>query len=97
MEARIKSMESAIIASGLRGTADLGAKEEDESFDKIEIQARLSNQISNLVIDSKGSPNFIGKESAFNDTNRHFRLRPLLRPSVWIFAFFSTRVSMDFK
>lgn len=59
MEARIKSMESAIIASGLHGIVE-PAEDEEGSSDKIESQARLSNQLSNLVIDSKGSRNFIG-------------------------------------
>lgn len=71
MEDRIKRMESAIIASGLQGPAGLvDVKEEEEeeeeegeektSSDKIESQAKLSNQLANLVIDSNGSTNFIG-------------------------------------
>lgn len=68
MEDRIKRMESAIISSGLQGPAGLvDAKEEEEeeggektSSDKIESQAKLSNQLANLVIDSNGSTNFIG-------------------------------------
>jgi len=63
MEDRIKRMESAIItASGLHETAELveGKEEEKSSSDKIESQAELSNQLSNLVIDPNGSSNFIG-------------------------------------
>jgi inner membrane protein involved in colicin E2 resistance len=69
MEDRIKRMESAIIASGLQGPAGLvdvkEEKEEEEeeektSSDRIESQAKLSNQLANLVIDSNGSSNFIG-------------------------------------
>lgn len=62
MEDRIKRMESAIITSRLHGTADPveGKEEEKSSSDKIESQARLSNHLSNLVIDSNGSPKFIG-------------------------------------
>jgi hypothetical protein len=67
MEDRIKRMESAIISSGLQGPAGLvDAKEQEEegeektSSDKIESQAKLSNQLANLVIDSNGSTNFIG-------------------------------------
>ena len=63
MEYRIKRMESAIISSGLHGTAEpVEEKEEEErsSSDKIESQAELSNRLSNLVIDPNGSPNFIG-------------------------------------
>jgi hypothetical protein len=56
-------MESAIIASGLQDM------KEEASFDRIETQARLSNQISNLVLDSKGSPNFIGMSQALLSTN----------------------------
>jgi hypothetical protein len=67
MEERIKRMESTIIASGLQGPAGLvNVKEEEEeeeektSSDRIESQAKLSNQLANLVIDSNGSSNFIG-------------------------------------
>jgi hypothetical protein len=64
MEDRIKRMESAIITSGLHGTAEpVEGKEEEKSFfDKIESQAELSNHLSNLVVDPSGSPNFIGME-----------------------------------
>ena len=66
MEDRIKRMESAIISSGLHGTAEPaeGKEEEEEknSSDKIESQAELSNHLSNLVIDPSGSPNFIGTQ-----------------------------------
>lgn len=76
MEERIKRMESTIIASGLQGPAGLvdvkEEKEEEEektSSDRIESQAKLSNQLANLVIDSNGSSNFIGmycfQQSAF--------------------------------
>ena len=63
MEDRIKRMESAIITSGLHGTAEPveGKEEEKSSSDQIESQAELSNHFSNLVIDPSGSPNFIGK------------------------------------
>ena len=62
MEERIKRMESAIITSGLHGAAEPVEEKEEEksSSDKIESQAELSNHLSNLVIDHKGSPNFIG-------------------------------------
>ncbi|CAG8976124.1 hypothetical protein HYALB_00002405 [Hymenoscyphus albidus] len=61
MEDRIKRMESAIITAGLIEVIEPEAeKREEESSDKIEIQAELSNHLSNLVIDAKGSPNFIG-------------------------------------
>jgi len=61
MEDRIKRMESAIITSGLHGAAEpVEGKEEEKSFEKIESQAKLSNQLSNLVIDPNGSSNFIG-------------------------------------
>jgi hypothetical protein len=62
MEDRIKRMESAIITYGLHGTAEPGEgkEEENSSSDKIESQARLSNRLSNLVVDPNGSPNFIG-------------------------------------
>lgn len=67
MEDRIKRMESAIISSGLQRPAGLvDVKEQEEegeektSSDKIESQAKLSNQLANLVIDSNGSTNFIG-------------------------------------
>ncbi len=55
-------MESAIITYGLHGTAEPGEgkEEENSSSDKIESQARLSNRLSNLVVDPNGSPNFIG-------------------------------------
>ncbi|EED15158.1 conserved hypothetical protein [Talaromyces stipitatus ATCC 10500] len=73
MEERIKRMESAIIASGLQGPAGLvnmkeKEKEEEEktSSDRIESQAKLSNQLANLVIDSNGSSNFIGSASGFS-------------------------------
>lgn len=62
MEDRIKRMESAIIVSGLHGTTEHveGTEEEKSSSDKIESQARLSNNLSNLVIDTDGSSSFIG-------------------------------------
>ncbi|MCJ1396531.1 hypothetical protein MMC18_009422 [Xylographa bjoerkii] len=68
MEGRIKRMESAIITSGLHGTAEpVEGKEEEKSFsDKIESQAGLSNYFSNLVIDPNGSSNFIGWASGFS-------------------------------
>jgi hypothetical protein len=55
-------MESAIITSGLAKTTESGEGKEEEksSSSKIESQAGLSNQLSNLVIDHNGSPNFIG-------------------------------------
>jgi hypothetical protein len=55
-------MESAIVASGLHRTAEPVEDEEEDTSDKIESQARLSSQLSNLVIDSKGSRNFIGMQ-----------------------------------
>ncbi|KAE8551777.1 hypothetical protein EYB25_005667 [Talaromyces marneffei] len=76
IEERIKQMESAIIASGLQGPAGLlvGGKEDEgetTSSDKIEIQAKLSNQLTNLVIDSNGSFNFIGSASGFSLFSPH--------------------------
>lgn len=85
-------MESAIIASGLQGRAglvDVKEQEEEEgeektSSDKIESQAKLSNQLANLVIDSNGSTNFIGMyRSQLHDdymhacTDRKIQDRPL--------------------
>ena len=63
MEERIKRMESAIIASGRQDSAELAAGEEEEksSSDQLESQAGLVDHLSNLVIDPKGSPNFIGR------------------------------------
>ncbi|KAH8817183.1 fungal-specific transcription factor domain-containing protein [Xylogone sp. PMI_703] len=68
MEERIKRMESAIITSGLHGTAEpMEEREEEKSlFDKIESQTELSNHLSNLVVDPGGSPNFIGWASGFS-------------------------------
>lgn len=66
MEDRIKRMESAIITSRLPETTEPeeeGKGEEMSSSDKIESQAELSNHLSNLVIDVKGAPNFIGMYS----------------------------------
>ena len=62
MEDRIKRMESAIITSGLHGTAEPveGKEEEKSSSNRIESQAGLVNHLSNLVIDANGSSNFIG-------------------------------------
>lgn len=64
MDDRIKRMESAIITSKLHASAEpvvLEEKEEERSSSaKIESQARLSNQLSELVIDPNGSSNFIG-------------------------------------
>lgn len=68
MEDRIKRMESAIIVSGLQGPAGLvnvkkeekEAEEEETSSCMIENQAKLSNQLANLVIDAHGSTTFIG-------------------------------------
>lgn len=62
MEERIKRMESALLVSELRGISGTveEPKEEKNSSDRIEIQAELSNNLSNLVIDSNGSPTFIG-------------------------------------
>lgn len=63
MEDRIRRMESAILASGPQGTAESVEEEEEEektSFDKIESQAGLSNHLAHLMIDSDGSPTFIG-------------------------------------
>ena len=62
MEDRLKRMESAILTSGLHGTAEpIEEKEEEKSsYDKIESQAELSNHFSNLVIDPNGSSSFIG-------------------------------------
>jgi len=55
-------MESAIVTSGSHGTAEPVEEKEEEksSSDKIESQAELSNNLSNLVVDANGSPNFIG-------------------------------------
>lgn len=55
-------MESVIIASGLHETVEPKEEEDEEknSSDKIESQAGLSNHLSNLVIDSNGTSNFIG-------------------------------------
>lgn len=63
MEDRIKRMESVIVLSGLQESADPAkVKEEEKSFsDEIESQAELSNHLSNLIIDPKGSPSFIGR------------------------------------
>ncbi|KAH8694003.1 fungal-specific transcription factor domain-containing protein [Talaromyces proteolyticus] len=68
LENRIKRMESAIITPGLHRTAELveGGEKEKSSFDEIENQARLSNHLSNLVVDSNGSSNFIGRASGFS-------------------------------
>jgi hypothetical protein len=63
MEDRIKRMESAIITSRLLGTAEPEERKEEEeksSSDKFESQAELTNQLSNLVVNPNGSPNFIG-------------------------------------
>ena len=62
MEDRIKRMESAIRISNPLGVEErLEAKEEETNFsDIIESQAELSNHFADLVIDSDGSPNFIG-------------------------------------
>lgn len=50
-------MESAILTSKLHEVAE---PEEEKSSEKIENQAWLSNHLSNLVIEAKGCPNFIG-------------------------------------
>ena len=62
MEDRIKRMESAIVTSTLTKTAEpIEVKEEEKtSYDRIESQAGLLIQLSNLVIDPNGSSNFIG-------------------------------------
>jgi len=62
MEQRIKRMESAIVASGRQSSAELASGEEEEksSSEKLESQAGLVDHLSNLVVDPKGSPNFIG-------------------------------------
>lgn len=73
MEDRIKRMESAIITSQLHGISGLHhetaeqiveakeeEKEEKSSSDKIESQAEISDHLSNLVLDCKGSTSFIG-------------------------------------
>jgi hypothetical protein len=68
MEDRIKRIESNLITSEFHGTSgpelELAEQKEEEknSSDKIESQAELSNNMSNLVIDN-GSPNFIGMSS----------------------------------
>ena len=56
-------MESAIVASGQQGSAEpaVGQEEEKSSSDRLESQAGLVDHLSNLVIDPKGSPNFIGR------------------------------------
>lgn len=63
MEDRIKRVESVIISSRLQDSSEpeKGKDEEKNSSDKIESQARLSNHLSNLMVDPKGSPSFIGK------------------------------------
>jgi len=62
MEDRIKRMESAVITSGLNGIAEPveGMEGDKNSSDQIESQARLSNHLSNLVVDTGGSSSFIG-------------------------------------
>lgn len=68
MEARIKRMESAIINPRQQETAESieGQEEEQNSSDKIESQAGLSNHLSNVIVDPNGSPNFIGWASGFS-------------------------------
>jgi len=62
MEDRIKRMESAIVNTGLLGTAEPGDGNEEEksSSEKFESQAELSNHFSNLIIDADAAPGFIG-------------------------------------
>ena len=64
MEERIKRMESAIIASGRQDSEEsaVGEEEDKSSADKLESQAGLVDHLSSLVIDPKGSPNFIGRQ-----------------------------------
>ncbi|KUJ23798.1 uncharacterized protein LY89DRAFT_3279 [Mollisia scopiformis] len=72
MEDRIKRMESALITSRLHATTEPvewkeeEKEEEKSSSERIESQAELSNHLSNLVIDARGSPNFIGLASGFS-------------------------------
>lgn len=55
-------MEAALVTTGGHETAEAEEIKEEEksSSDKIENQAGLSDQLSNLVIDHDGAPNFIG-------------------------------------
>jgi hypothetical protein len=55
-------MESAIITSGRHPAPELEKDNENDkkSSEKIEDQAKLSNHLSNLVLNQGGSPNFIG-------------------------------------
>ncbi|MCJ1308243.1 hypothetical protein MMC25_001896 [Agyrium rufum] len=68
IEDRIKRMESAIVTSRLHGTAEPvdGIDEEKSSSEKLESQAELSDQLSSLVVNLDGSPNFIGWASGFS-------------------------------
>jgi hypothetical protein len=96
MEHRIKRMESAIIPSGRHGTAEpVEGKEEDESSTgKIESQAELSNRLSNLVVDSNGSPNFIGTSEPSSNVCM-FVLTLSCRLGIWVLTLFSTRTEVD--
>lgn len=103
MEDRIKRMESAIIASGLQGPAGLvdvkEEKEEEEeeektSSDRIESQAKLSNQLANLVIDSNGSSNFIGMYCF--QLSALAVLTPLFRIGLWLLTFLPPWRPVDF-
>lgn len=79
MDDRIKRMESAIITSKLHASAEpvvLEEKEEERSSSaKIESQARLSNQLSELVIDPNGSSNFIGMKCSLLELSAWSRWR----------------------
>jgi hypothetical protein len=96
MEARIKRMESVIIASGLQGSTDpTEVKEEENSFDKIESQAGLGDHLSTLIIDSKGSSNFLGTQEKALGLTCIFVLTLLSRLGFRLLTTFSARTQMD--
>jgi uncharacterized membrane protein len=101
MDDRIKRMESAIITSRLHSSPEPAEENEEDkkSSEKIEDQAKLSNHLSNLVINQGGSPNFIGMRCLLVVLWYFvaFILTRFLRLVVWILTSFPTRASMDLR
>jgi hypothetical protein len=93
-------MESAIITSGLHSSPEPPEENEEDkkSSEKIEDQAKLSNHLSNLVMNQGGSPNFIGIRG-LPVILKYFIvfLLMFLRLVIWILTAFSARTSMDLR